>query len=70
MRLLRFACVASLFLGASLLVGCSKSDPTGMKDMIKGEGPEVQKNMKLKSGIKEMPADPSDPHAPPISKGK
>jgi hypothetical protein len=71
MRLSRFAYLFSLLLGVLLTVGCSKSDPTGMKDMIPGTGPEVQMDMKLKSGrVKEMPPDPPDPKAPPLTKQK
>ena len=66
MRFSRCARLASLLLGAGLLVGCGGSGGGPMKNYPPATGPEVQMDLPLKKGNKPMPADPPEPTAPPL----
>jgi hypothetical protein len=67
MRFVR-AWLAVGLIGVCSVLGCSEDTRT-MKGLIPGTGPEVDKDMKLKSGkMKPMPPEPPLPQPPPLGK--
>jgi hypothetical protein len=65
MRFPRWVRLVGLLLGTSLLLGCGGSQPTGMRNMVPGTGPDVQLEMPLKKGKKPLPPEPPPPKPPP-----
>jgi len=66
---MRLLCGALLAGFAALSLGCNSSSTTGMRNYTPGTGPEMQKDIPLKSGNKPMPPDPPSPKAPPLNRG-
>ena len=65
MRFPRWVPLVSVLAGAVLLVGCGDRNSQGMKDMVPGTGPPVQRDLPLKKGKKPMPPDVPPPKPPP-----
>jgi hypothetical protein len=65
MRFPRCVGLVSVLTGAALLLGCGDSKSQGMKNMVPGTGPPVQRDMPLKKGKKPMPPDLPPPKPPP-----